>query len=678
MPPSAVRASRHLPLRARRALLALAVGAAPVAPSPRALLGAADGIAAQPVHKDAPALRLPKLFADGMVVQRDVPIRVWGWAAPNAPVAVTFRGTTGRATADARGAWTVQLPAAAAGGPYAITVAAARDTLRVRDVLVGDVWVASGQSNMEWPVSAVTDAPAVIAAAHDSALRQFKVPISWAERPEDDLAGGSWAPADPAHVGAFSGVAYFFAKELREHERVPIGIVNTTWGGSAIETWLSADVQGLAPDAPAKTLAAERARLEKLRDSIQARIGVVPERDPGLVGGKAVWADPALDDGSWSTIAVPGYWEGQGFASVDGVAWYRTTFTLSADEARAPVRLLLGAIDDDDVTWVNGVEVGRTAGYNVPRTYTVPTSALHAGANSLVVRVSDYSGGGGIAGGDPPRLEIGGAARSLAGQWKFKVAELAVRMDAQRTNKVAAITYDKMVHPLLPFPIKGVIWYQGESNANDDAQARAYRAQFASLITSWRKAWQGSAPTFPFLWVQLPNYTAPDSVPSASGGGWALQRESMEAALALPNTGRAVIIDVGGANLLHPTNKQDPGHRLALVARRVAYHENVLASGPTYRSHVVHGDSVIVTFDHVGGGLTSKAPDASVGAFALAGADHKWVWAQGRIEGTRVIVSDPRVPSPVAVRYAWANNPVNANLYNREGLPAAPFRTDRW
>ncbi len=626
------------------------------------------------------ALQLPKLFSDGMVVQRDVAIPVWGWAAPRTTITVRLRGGEAHAVADASGRWSAKLPAASAGGPFALTIVGGRDTVIVHDVLVGDVWVASGQSNMEWPIAQVDSARKVIASAHDSSLRQYKVPISWAERPEDDLAGGSWAPADSAHVGAFSGVAYFFAKELREREHVPIGIVNTTWGGSAIETWLSADAQGLSADGPGRRLNDERARLTSLRDTIQSRIGRVPDRDPGMAGGKAVWADPALDDASWSPMNVPGYWEGQGFADVDGIGWYRTTFTLSAAEAKQSARLVLGMVDDDDVTWINGVEVGRTAGYNVPRTYAIPPSALHEGANSLVVRVSDYSGGGGIGGGEPPRLEIGGNSHSLAGRWKFKLGELSVRMDGQRTNKIAAITYNKMLYPLLPFPIKGVIWYQGESNANNDAQARAYKQQFASLITSWRSAWKpsGSSPTFPFLWVQLPNYTQPDSVPRASGGGWALQRASMEAALSMPNTGQAIIIDKGGASLLHPTNKQDPGHRLALVARRVAYHEPVLASGPTYKSHTVQNGRVIVRFDHLGKGLTSTSSDGSVNAFALAGADHKWVWAQARVEGDHVVVWSDAVRAPVAVRYAWANNPVNANLYNKDGLPAAPFRSDSW
>jgi sialate O-acetylesterase len=326
---------------------------------------------------------------------------------------------------------------------------------------------------------------------------------------------------------------------------------------------------------------------------------------------------------------------------------------------------------------VNGVEVGRTTGYNVPRRYTIPASALHAGTNVLAVRVADYGGGGGIDAG-PVQLDVGGVPRALDGEWKFRVGEIALQMDGQRINKVPAITYNAMVHPLLPMPITGVIWYQGESNANTAAQAAAYREQFATLVTSWRHAWNGGRDgDVPFLWVQLPNFGQPDAVPNARPA-WALQRESMDAALALPNTGRAVTIDVGDANDLHPKNKQDVGRRLALVARDVAYGEHVPDAGPTYRGHTIRDGKVIVQFTNVDGGLVSRAQDGSVGAFAVAGADHRFVWAKARIEGDHVVVWSDAVPDPVAVRYAWADSPVDANLYNRDGLPAAPFRTDDW
>jgi sialate O-acetylesterase len=664
----------HAAVRLSRHVLRLAL--------PTTALVALPSAHAQPasVPDTSTALRFARLFSDGVVLQRGAPIPVWGWAPRGTAMTVSLHGHAARAIADSTGRWMVSLPAERAGGPYTLTATGGGTTLTVRDILVGDVWVASGQSNMELEVMTAAHAAQEIAAAHDSSLRQFKVPVSWAEQPLGDVTGGSWAPADSAHVGRFSAVAYYFAREIRKDQHVPIGIVNTTWGGSAIETWMSTGTQGLAADAPSRLMATERARLDTERAQLEARLGGVPERDPGLVDGTAPWADPTLADSAWKTIAVPALWESQGYDGMDGVAWYRTTFTLSADEAARVASLSLGTIDDDDITWVNGVEVGRTTGYNVPRHYAIPASTLHAGPNVLAVRVMDYGGGGGIYGApDSVRLDVGGAARPLAGTWRFRVGTLAMSMDGQRINKVPAVTYNAMVRPLLPMPIKGVIWYQGESNANDAQQAIAYRDQFRKLITSWRAAFtNGTRGAFPFLWVQLPNFGTPDATPVAQPA-WALQRESMDAALALPNTGRAVTIDIGEPNDIHPKNKQDVGKRLALVGRRVAYGEAVESSGPTYASHVVRGDSVIVSFAHAAGGLATHASDgASVGAFAVAGADHRFVWAHARIDGNRVVVWGEQVPNPVAVRYAWANNPADANLYGKTGLPAAPFRTDKW
>ena len=630
-------------------------------------------------QRAAEPLRLAKIFSDGLVVQRGAPIPVWGWAAPRTTVTVRFRGGIARAAADSAGRWRATLPASSAGGPYALTVEAGAERAIVHDVLVGDVWVASGQSNMEFSVSVASNAADAIASAHDSALRELKVPNSWAEHPASEIVAGSWAPADSQHVGAFSAVAYFFARDLRAAEHVPIGIVNVTWGGSAIETWLSAEAQGLGPEGAAGALARERAHLDSVNRSLRARFGSL-DHDPGLVNGVAAWASPTLGDSGWTSIHVPDLWEAQGYAEVDGVAWYRTTVTLSAEEAGQDAALALGTIDDDDITWVNGVEVGRTNGWNVPRHYRVPASALRAGANVIAVRVRDGGGGGGIYGvADSLHLDIGRVSHALAGSWRFRLGEIGLQMDGQRLNKIPAITWNQMVHPLLPIAIKGVIWYQGESNADDEREARAYRAQFQQLIRSWRREWNGGKePSFPFLWVQLPNYMHPDSTPIATGGAWAIQRESMAAALALPKAGQAITIDVGEENDIHPTNKLDVGKRLALVARKVAYGEKVLASGPTYRSHGVRDGKVIVRFANVGRGLTSKGSSDSVGAFAVAGADRRFVWARARIEGDHVVVWSDSVPHPVAVRYAWANNPVGANLYSREGLPAAPFRTDAW
>ncbi|HEX8907029.1 MAG TPA: sialate O-acetylesterase, partial [Longimicrobiaceae bacterium] len=387
---------------------------------------------------------------------------------------------------------------------------------------------------------------------------------------------------------------------------------------------------------------------------------------------------PALDDAAWAAIRVPGLWEGQGYDGLDGVAWYRTAFTLGEDEARRGITIALGMIDDNDVTWINGVEVGRTSGYNLRRTYAVPAPALRAGRNVLAVRVEDYTGGGGIYGApEMVYLESGGARRPFDATWKFRVGRVVMGQDGQRINKIPSVLYNQMIHPLLGVPIKGVIWYQGESNANDDRQAAAYRAQFATLIRSWRREWSGARGDFPFLWAQLPNFGQVDSVPPAHAA-WATLRESQAAALALPATGQAVTIDVGEAADLHPPDKQDVGHRLALAARAVAYGQRVASSGPTYRRHTVRGDSIVVEFDHAVGGLVNRAANGEVAGFAIAGADRRWVWARAKVRGSRVVVWSPGVHAPVAVRYAWSNSPANLTLYNRAGLPAAPFRTDTW
>jgi len=624
------------------------------------------------------ALRLARPLGDGAVLQREAPIPVWGRARPRRAVEVSLGGATARTTADDEGRWSVQLPARAAGGPFTLLVVAHGDTARARDVVVGDVWVAAGQSNMEWPLARTTGAAADVAAANDAQLRELKIPIAWAEQPQEELGGGTWERATPQTAGAMSGVAYHVARELRATQRVPIGIINASWGGSAIETWLAAGTQGLTQQGVAARMAGEQRALDSTVAALRARIGTVGERDPGLVDGRARWADPALDDAGWATIEVPALWESQGYAGMDGVAWYRTTFTLTADEAARGATLSLGPIDDDDVTWINAVEVGRTTGYAAPRRYVVPATALRAGRNVLAIRVADGAGGGGpYAAPDSMYLELaGGARRALAGDWKFRVGQLAARVDWQRLNKIPAITYNAMIHPIVRVPVRGFLWYQGESNANDDAQARAYRAQFASLIERWRGAWApGPSHVLPFLWVQLPGFGRADSTPPASSA-WALQREAMEGALSLPATGRAVTIDLGDPDDIHPRNKRDVGHRLALVARQVAYGERVPASGPTLRRHVVEGARIVLELDHVGAGLEARGASGRLGGFAIAGADGRFVWADARIEGDRVLVWSDRVAQPVAVRYAWANNPATANLFNRDGLPAAPFRTD--
>ena len=637
---------------ARAALLALAMTASP---------------AALPAQ-----LQLGPLFGDGMVMQRDAPVTVRGRAAAGAGVTVTFGGERHATRTDGSGSWSVVLPARPAGGPHDVHVVSGTEEIVLRDVLVGDVWFASGQSNMEWTVADSKDAANEIAGASDSGIRHFKVPRSWADRPEEALAGGWWEAADPSTVGAFSAVGYFFARELRRHVEVPIGIINSTWGGSRIEPWMSAQALGLDAGGLDALMEEQRRAERALLDSLRTRIGDFPEHDEGLVDGKAYWADPDLDDSSWVDIPVPAVWEEVGYAGMDGIAWYRTSFDLSVEEASAGIRIGLGAIDDSDFSWVNGHEVGRTEqAWNQARVYEASASILRAGRNTVTIRVEDTGGGGGIHGvRDSIFIETAAGRRPLDGTWKFRVGAVTVQTDDQKSGLPTAL-FNKMVHPVTTYPIKGVLWYQGEANAWP-GDAFEYRVLFRNLIEDWRRLW--GVPDMPFLFVQLAAYHAPQAEPAASD--WAMLRESQSTALELPAVAQALAIDLGDPDDIHPRNKQEVGTRLALAARRVAYGQDVLHSGPVYRNHTIRNGRVLIEFDHVGGGLVVRGGEERIGGFAIAGADGNFVWADAVIEGDRVAVWSGSVADPAAVRYAWADYPERANLYNAEGLPAAPFRTD--
>ncbi|MEB2112282.1 sialate O-acetylesterase [Xanthomonas campestris pv. campestris] len=624
------------------------------------MLLASGSAAAQP--------SLPLLFADGAVLQRDEAMPVWGWATPGAAITVSFDGKQATAKTDAQGRWKVRLPAHTAGGPYVLSVHGDGGALQVRDVLVGDVWLASGQSNMEWPLAQASDGPQAVAAANDAQLRHFKVPKSWSVQPEAKLTGGDWKAATPENAGAFSAVGYFFAKELRASTGVPIGIVDSTWGGSAIEAWMDAASLGLKAEQNQGAIEAIKQRDAAAQAATGKRIG----RWPNVDGDTPQWRTPEFDDRDWDSIPVTQQWELSGYEGMDGIAWYRTTFTLTAAEAKAGVQLGVGQIDDSDITYVNGQQVGQTEKqWNLPRVYAVPAAALRAGVNQVAVRVEDLSGGGGMHGPDEQRfVQIGSTQRALAG-WKFRPAQVRVSLTDNK-NQLPTLLYNQMIHPLQPFPVKGVIWYQGETNATDTGAVK-YRDQFAAMIQQWRA--ERGAKRLPFLWVQLANFKAGGDTGDLSP--WALLRESQSKTLALPATGQAVIIDIGNPTDIHPTNKRDVGHRLALAARHVAYGETLVYSAPVFARASYADGQASVQFDLQGSALQVRGGGTLQG-FAVAGADKRFHPAQARIAGDRVIVRSDAVAAPVAVRYGWSENPADANLVNREQLPVSPFRTDTW
>lgn len=624
-------------------------------------------------------LELNAIFTDNMVIQRDVQVPIWGKAAPKETLSLVYNGITYKIQADKLGNWRLDLPAVKAGGPYSIKISTKKETRELKNILVGDVWLASGQSNMEWVVRASNQAEMEIKQANDPAIRHFKVPHGFSELPQQTLDGGPWEITSSETVGDFSAVGYFFARELRKHQNVPIGILNSSWGGSRIEPWMSAEALGYTNTQDILAQMRERqAQKEKAtREKLEKLLGSIPAKDEGLQNGRAIWAENDYSDASWLNMKLPTAWENAGLSELDGFVWFRKTITLSAADLAGNATLSLGPIDDSDITWVNGKKVGETTQrYDMDRVYTVPASYLLPGVNVITVRVDDTGGGGGING-DAAKLflKTAGTVYPLAADWKYKVGEVRLGNSAVASaNQTPMLLYNKMIHPILNFPIKGVIWYQGESNAGG-TDALAYRKLFPQMIQDWRSKWANSG-AFPFLFVQLANFMQAKPEPAESS--WAVLRESQLATLSLENTGQAVIIDIGEANDIHPRNKQDVGYRLALAARKIAYGEQDLVySGPVFKEMKLQGDKVRLSFDHVGKGLTAKDKYGYLKGFSICGVDKKYVWAKALIEGDEIIVWNESVKGPIAVRYAWADNPDDANLYNAEGLPASPFRTDK-
>lgn len=636
-------------------------------------------------------VRLPALVGPHMVLQRGRPVPVWGWAAPGEKVSVTFRGKTYAASLpDARGRWQAVLPATPAGGPYVLTVKG-QNTITLSDVLMGDVWLASGQSNMQMPVKdpspggyqPVLNVDQEIAAANWPSIRFFTVAQTLAYRPQPEVAGSGWQVCSPATVAQCSAVAYFFGRDLYKKYQVPIGLLVSSWGGTPAEAWTSAE--GLAAFPEFKPQLASFARqttsLNDEQRAYEARkrelLRNLRAHDRGYLPGGLTWAAPTFDAGAWPTLPVPGLWESTpALATYDGVVWLRKEIDVPAGLAGQPLTLALGKIDDADSTYVNGVRVGYTTGYDRPRRYPVPAGLLRPGRNVIVVRVLDTGGGGGLWG-EPAELSLRGAdgpALPLAGPWQYQVG---LAPQDQPTAPVPGggehaptTLYNGMIAPLQPLALKGVIWYQGESNAERAAQ---YRTLFPALIADWRRRF--GQPELPFLWVQLASFLAARPEPGESA--WAELREAQALALQVPHTGLATAIDIGEAADIHPHNKQEVGRRLALAARHVAYGDNQLVfSGPMYAGLRPAGAAIRLKFSQTGTGLAVK-DGAALQGFAVAGADRQFHWATARVVGNEVEVQSPAVPQPVAVRYDWADNP-NGNLINKEGLPALPFRTDAW
>ena len=614
------------------------------------------------------------LFCDNAVLQQGMQVPVWGTARPGERVTVEFAGQTVATKADSTGNWLVRLKTLKAGGPYTLTISG-KNKIVCTNVLVGEVWICSGQSNMERQLGLrngqkpIADWETEVINAKYPAIRQFYVPQVKSFTPLQ-TARGSWAVCSPETVTNFTAVGYFFGRDLYRARHVPIGLIHSSWGGTAAEAWVSEVTISQLPDfasalAQLKQLVANPAEARRatraLQDAWYAKV------DPGSKSS-AAWSAADLDTSSWKTMKLPAFWEEVGYPNFDGVFWFRRAFDLPETWDGTDVELHLGAIDDNDTTWVNGSEVGATIGWNVPRVYRIPGSSLNRSNNVIAVRVLDTGAGGGLWGGDDPMRMIVTTGQKLSipltGTWlcQRSVSLLDVGWpptDYSQSPSAPDVLYNGMITPLVPYAIRGVIWYQGESNVGRERQ---YRTLFPALIADWRQTW--SEGEFPFLFVQLAPY---------KGNTPELREAQLLTVQHTTNTAMAVTVDCGDADDVHPAHKQPVGARLALAARALAYGEKIEYSGPIFESMTVTGSVAVLRFTHIGGGLVAK--DGPLRGFTIAGTDKVFHPAEAQIRGKTIVVHSAVVTKPVAVRYGWANVP-DANLFNHAGLPASPVRTD--
>ncbi len=670
---------------------------------------------ASPLHADPPKPFLSPLFTDNMVLQRGMADPVWGWTTPGASVSVKMNGKEVTATAGTDGEWRAKIGPFKAGGPYTLSVSGPyltdvrglltlpvpnvkANALALQNVMVGDVWLCSGQSNMEFGVGNLTQPEQTIAAANDPNIRLFTVNKVPALTPQATTAG-QWQVCTPDTIksqgtwNGFSAVAYFFGRNLEQKTHVPIGLLLSSWGGTPAEAWTSE--AALRKDVPDFN-----PQLDQLADA-RTSAGTQAQRvadwyaknDPGT---PASWQDPAFDDSAWKALPQPGFFQDAGvpeLAGINGVVWYRRTFDLPAGAGANSAGNLPGGgaipvivntdadkdavlhmqADDNDTTWVNGVQVGATEGYNTPRAYPVPANLLKPTGNVIAVRLLDTGGKGGIWG-DPAALNLeipGAAAVPLTGPWRVHLG-VALAQAAPLPASIAnnpnfpTVLYNGLISPLATFGIKGALWYQGEANAGNAAQ---YRRLLPAMIGDWRQAWgEGN---FPFLIVQLAGW-------QPGGDDWPKLRDAQwQTAQTVPNAGLATAIDIGNTTDIHPKNKQEVGRRLALVAEAKVYGEKVPYSGPAYQhsqAGLFNKAAVTLTFTHADGGLVAKDGRPLTG-FEIAGQDGAFVPADAKIIGDTVVVSSPNVSVPTAVRYAWSGDP-QCSLYNGAGLPALPFNTN--
>ena len=631
---------------------------------------------------------LASLFQDNMVLQQQSNVPMWGWAEPNSEINIfaSWNDKTISVKSDTSGKFTANLETTVAGGPYQIEISSANEIV-LKNVMLGEVWLCSGQSNMEMPLKGwlpndtIANSEREISAAKFPNIRLFNVPREISLSPQEKN-GGSWKICTPENAVDFSAVAYFFAKSLTHKLNVPIGLIQSTWGGTPVESWMPIEYAekierftNIRSD-----IKTEEEKKLKYQQWIQGMekydLSNLPysEVNGFMDSNLPLFNNFDEDDEAWEQHEIPKAFEAE-FGNIDAIVWYRKEFTFNGDISKDGYKLFLGAIDDLDATYLNGINIGEDEGWQKDRIYNIPPNLLNDGRNVLAVRVLDNAGGGGIYKGNPSINDENNVVVLLKGYWKYKMLGCfenpsIFRLFNKETNlknrpkqllneQSPTVLYNAMIAPLIPFKIKGTIWYQGENNVS---HAEEYAKSFPIMLNAWRDKWnQGD---FPFYYVQI----APHDYGSNKAP---ILREAQRLAMTLPNTGMVVTSDIGSLETIHPANKQDVGKRLALWALNKTYgNKEVVYSGPLYKSTITEGNNIRVNFDNVGSGLF--CPDTTLTYFEIAGEGGKYYPATARIDGEQVVVSSSKIEKPVHVRFGWTDTAI-PNLFNKEELPAASF-----
>ena len=619
---------------------------------------------------------LPRFISNGMVLQRDISIPIWGWAEAGEKVVITFKGKTYTTIAGNDNKWKTFLDKSKEGGPFELSIKG-ENVIKIEDILVGDVWFCSGQSNMEYELyKAAEKYPNEIANAENNQIRHFQVKRNNSFTQLDNVESiNGWEKASPKTVPNFSAIAYFYALKLFNKYKVPIGLINSSYGGTPAEAWMSEEALANYPHYLKRTV---NFKNKNKVDSITLSDKIIAEEWKRSIlnsdkGEKEQWYRNHFDASDWLPVSMPSFWQEKVLPEVKaGVVWFKKDIKIPNKYLNQDAILRMGNIILNDVTYFNGVKVGSTSNKHAPRKYQISKKLIQEGVNTITVKITSELGDAGFIRDKKYQLEIGDTIIDLTGEWKYKLGFSAAPFFRDQLTKFyceGSSLYNAMINPLLGYGIKGVIWYQGESN---QSKAKEYRTLFPDLITSWRSAWkQGN---FPFLWVQLANINKPKPQPSESK--LAELQDAQANTLSLPNTGMAVINDIGEWNDVHPMNKLEAAHRLYLASLKVAYKENdIVFSGPTLSKTEIKDNNIVLYFKNIGAGLIAKETGKLL-HFAIAGENKKYVWADAYIENNKVIVSSKLIEHPKYVRYAWADNPVGANLYNVEGLPASCFNTE--